>query len=364
MKIAVKVIAALMLGLAVAAGLFWWIGHGAAGGKRPMMDMTALVDVEKVKAEKFEDRIEALGTVKARESVTLTATVTEFVDKIYFQEGQQVKKGQLLVSLEQAEEQATLKQTELSAAEEERLFQISKRLNDKQAVALTEYEKQLYAKKLAQAKHDSALAGVRKRNITAPFDGQVGIRQVSSGAMLSPGTAITTLDDLTAVKTSFTLPETYLSGVKVGAAVEARCAAYPDRLFSGQVTVIDTRVDSETRAVTVLAEFNNPDGALRPGMLMSLEVVGRSHQSPALPEKALLSYGERHYVFVVNADQSVTKRQIKIGMRQPGRVEVVGGIAVGDTYVSEGVAKIVDGQKVSVNNTAATASPAGPARKS
>jgi len=360
----------LVAGTALAGGVYWGISRGGAGGM-PHGEAAALVDVEAVKIAKFEERTEALGTVKARESVTLTSTVTELVDKIYFQEGQQVKKGELLVSLEQTEEQAALHQAELSVAEENRLYLISKRLYEKRAVAQTDYEKQLYAHRLAVSKYDSALASVQKRNITAPFAGQVGIRQVSPGTLVSPGTAITTLDDLTVVKVSFTLPEVFLAGIRQGEAVEARCAAYPSRRFHGRVTVIDSRVDSETRAVTILAEFANADGVLRPGMLMSLDVIGSSRQSPALPEKALLAYGTRHYVFVVKPDRTVVKTAVEIGQRNFGTAEVLSGVKTGDLVVSEGVGKIVDGQKVTLNPTSSPVQAvgtdkvsAGPSRQS
>ncbi len=341
----------LLAALACAYGIYFALGR-MAGEKKSKPKGVPELSIVTVQSEPFENRIEALGTAKALESVEITASITETVAQIFFREGQEVKKGDILVKLEQAEELANLQQAELSMKEEERLYQIAETLNEKKAISKTEYEKQLYARNAALAKLDAAKNRVARRNITAPFSGQTGIRQVSPGALLTPGTPITTLDDLSVMRVFFTVPETFMAAIKKDQEVEATVSAYPGQVFKGKVTIIDSRIEMTTRAVTVIAEFQNADRRIRPGMLLKIELISGAHQSPSIPEKALLSYGQRHYVFVLKNDSTVERRQIELGLRTFGRVEAVKGIAAGEKIVSDGINKITDGSKVSVKSEA------------
>ena len=347
-----KLILAIVLGLLCAGGSYWLLD--SMGGKKKAREKSIPeVATSVVRAEPFEDRIEALGTTRATESVVITASVTELLEGIRFQEGQEVKKGDALVTLEQAEEQALLRQAQLAFDEEERLFQIAERLHGKKAVSQTEYEKQVYARNAARARLEAAATKVKERTITAPFAGQTGIRQASPGTLVTPGTPITTLDDLSVIKLFFTVPETFLNVLTAGQPVEARCAAYPDLLFKGKVSIIDTRIETDSRAVTIMAEFPNPDRKLRPGMLMRVELINRHREAPSIAEKALLSYGKRHFVFVLKPDETVERRQVELGLRVFGRVEITKGLAAGEKVVVEGINKISAGQKVKTVGPAA-----------
>lgn len=347
-----KFILVLAAALACAYGVYFMLGR-MAGEKKSKPKGTPEINIMKVPSESFENRIEALGTAQAQESVVITASITETVDQILFNEGQEVKKGDILVKLEQAEELANLQQAELSMKEEERLYQIAETLNEKKAISKTEYEKQLYSRNAAIARLDAAKNRVARRNITAPFAGQTGIRQVSPGALVTPGTPITTLDDLSVIRLFFTVPESFLASLKKGQDVEATASAYPEKTFKGKVSIIDSRIDVTTRAVTIIAEFQNADRKIRPGMLMKIELISGEHKSPSIPEKALLSYGQRHFVFVLKNDSTVERRQIELGIRTFGRVEALKGISAGESIVSDGINKISDGSKVSVKSGAA-----------
>ena len=340
-----KFIMTLTLGLMIAYGVYYWMSL-AAEKKVKRGPGVPLVELAPVKKRHFENRIEALGNANARESINVTASVTEFVDKILFKEGGRVEKDQLLVTLEQTAELAELADARLLMEDEKRESQIAKKLYDKKAVSQTEFDKQTYQHRAAQAKLDALEARVKKRLITAPFSGVTGIRHVSPGTLITAGTVITTLDDLAVIKLAFTVPETFMATLKPGMPVEAGCAAYRGKKFNGKITIIDSRVDPDTRAVAVHSEFDNKEGLIKPGMLMNIEIISNPREALSIPEKALLSYGEKSFVYIVGKDMKAKKRQITIGMRNFGNIEVLEGLSEGDMIVTEGLDKLSDGSVV------------------
>jgi membrane fusion protein (multidrug efflux system) len=171
---------------------------------------------------------------------------------------------------------------------------------------------------------------------------------VSPGALVQPGSVITTLDDVDPIRLDFTVPETFLSALQPGLAVSARSDAWPGRMFPGSVAAIDPRVDPRTRAVRVRARLDNADGALRPGLLMSVELVHRVRRSPAVREEALVPIGERDFVYVVDAQGQAQRVEVQSGGRRDGMVEVIEGLAAGDQVVIEGTQQVRPGAPVRV----------------
>jgi membrane fusion protein, multidrug efflux system len=190
------------------------------------------------------------------------------------------------------------------------------------------------------------LARLSDRLIRAPFAGVLGFRQVSPGTLLQPNTPITTLDDISTIKLDFTVPETFLGAMKPGAAVVAKSASYPDREFDGVVRAVGSRVDPVTRAIQVRAHLPNEDRALRPGMLMTVRVVMSEHDALVVPEHAVYQIQDRAYVYRVGDDLVARERQIGLGERRVGFVEVTSGLDEGDRVVVEGIVKLRDGIKV------------------
>jgi len=176
--------------------------------------------------------------------------------------------------------------------------------------------------------------------ITAPFEGRVGMRQVSMGALLQAGTAITTLDDVRVIKVEFSVPEQYLGQLRVGLQVAGSSPAYAGREFKGDVTAIDTRIDPATRAIKLNASFDNADGMLKPGMFMtiSLSVAARAN-AIVVPEDALVAEGVRQFIFVV-VDGRAQRREIKLGMRMQGSVEILEGVGAEDSVIVRGLQRI------------------------
>ncbi|WP_138379108.1 efflux RND transporter periplasmic adaptor subunit [Luteithermobacter gelatinilyticus] len=300
-----------------------------------------------VKMDEFIDTVEALGTCKANESVILTASTTDKVAAINFSDGMVVRKGTVLATLDNDEEMADLREAEANLAEQERELKRIRGLVQAKTLptARLDAQKTLYEKALAQVQ--MSRARLKDRQIIAPFDGRLGLRQISVGALLTPGTIITTIDDLSVIKVDFTVPEAFISALKQGQKIKARSEAY-DRIFEGTVTTIDTRVNPVSRAVTVRAEIPNPDMLLRPGMLLSIDLIKNRAKSIMIPEEAVIIYEDRKYVFVVQEDNTTARRQIVTGRRRPGAVEVLSGLEVGELVVTQGLLKVQDGTRVEV----------------
>lgn len=309
---------------------------------------TAVVQVAGVHERDFADRIEAVGTAKANEAVTITASVSEQVEKILFEEGALVDAGSLLVKLRSQEEEALLREARVDANEQRRELNRVRMLLEKQVQTQQKLDQQECALREAEQRLLAAEAVMRDRRIRAPFSGILGIRQISPGALVQPGTAITTLDDISKIKLDFTVPEIYMASLKKGLHIEARSAAYPDRSFSGVVSIISTRVNPTTRAVQVQALIPNPEGLLRPGMLLTVTLTANPRKAVSVPEACLVAYGKKQFVYVVRDDAKVEKREVHIRSREMGNVEVSSGLRSGETVVTEGVMNLRDGTKVRI----------------
>lgn len=306
------------------------------------------------KKEAIADRIEALGTLAANESVTLTANITETVTSIYFEDGQVVEQGTVLVDLRDVEERALLQEVTSRAAEAKRQYERIEPLQKGGAAPTALIDERLREYETARAQVALLEARLQNRKIVAPFAGVLGLRNISVGALVTPGHPVVTLDDISSVKLDFSIPSVFLQGVKVGQRIVARTKAFPDREFTGSVASISNRVDPATRAVTVRAILPNPEGVLRPGLLMTVDLLKNERESLVLPEEAIIAEGDRKYVFVVNVEQSpnqVVKREVVTGAREPGRVEIISGIALGEQVVAHGTVKVRPGGLVKIVGT-------------
>lgn len=299
----------------------------------------ASIIVQTVEPRTFDDRIEAVGTTEANESSALTSNVTETVKEILFAEGQFVAAGTVIAQLHDDEEQANL-------VEAERAFNRSLELARTSAVSAARVDTDRARLAVAQAQ-------IRDRQITAPFDGILGLRSISVGDIVNPGTVITTLDDVDPIKLEFSIPEAFLAAIAAGQNVEARAEAYPGVIFKGTVTAIDPRIDPVTRALRIKADIPNNEGKLRAGMLMTVNVVRNLREALAVSEEALVSQGTKKSVRAVgvpDADGMVTveDRAVTIGARRPGYVEVLAGLQPGEKIVVDGVIKAFPGSKVKI----------------
>jgi membrane fusion protein (multidrug efflux system) len=294
----------------------------------------------------WTDTIDAIGTAHSNESVTITAKVSETIQKVEFDSGDFAKAGQVLVTLTGQAEVAGLDEAAAGYRDAEQLYERQQALVARQLIAASALETLRATRDAAKARMDAVRATLSDRVITAPFDGVLGLRQVSQGSLVTPGTVIATLDDVSVIKLDFTVGDSDLPQLSNGQSVIAHSDAYPEQAFDGKITSLDSRVDPVTRAITARAEIANPERKLRPGMLLDVAVQLAPRQSLQVPELALQQVGQQAFLFRVGADDKVQQVPVTIGGRKPGLVEIVGGVKVGDRVVVEGTVKLRDGAKI------------------
>jgi membrane fusion protein (multidrug efflux system) len=333
----------LILIAVLSAGGLWLAARG--GVEAPAVRLPR-VTVVTAQLEPWSDTLEAIGTARANESLDITANVTETIAEIHFQDGQEVEVGAPIVSLALGEEAAELAAANARLEEERRELKRLEPLLASKAVAQRLYDERRTAVVLAERAVQQVKARVGDRVITAPFSGVLGLRYVSVGSLVEPGDLITTLDDIETIKLDFPVPSVYLSSVQIGSVVRAQSPAYPDQQFAGTVSSVDSRIDTETRALIVRALLENPQHHLKPGMLMTVSLQKNPRQAVTVPEEALLLQGQTVYAFVVGDDRTVQRVEVRTGERRDGRVEITDGLREGDAVVVRGQQNIRHGQEV------------------
>lgn len=305
------------------------------------------VSTSSVISGEFPVVVEALGTARANEAVILTAQKEDIVEKVYFEDGDLVKEGQLLLTLDAREERARVNELEINLQEAKRQL---KRISDlaRESVASEQLLDEQQARvKALKAQLEVANAQLAELELRAPFSGKLGIRQVSVGALVSPGDVVTTLDDLHQIKVDFSISEAHLPTVANGQEVAAKSIAYPEQVFDGTISSIDSRVDPLTRAIQVRAILDNADMQLRPGMLLQINLQKQILNATVVPERALVPIEDKQYVFVVEQGKAVRK-EVVVGRRKPGIAQIVSGLEPGEQVVVEGTLRLRDGASVAV----------------
>jgi len=314
---------------------------------------TTKVVTAKIELQPMVDEIQALGTANANESVEIKSRISSLIDRVVFVEGQLVEAGDLLIELESSEIVAGLAVAEASLSESRSLYNRNKSLTDTQAVSASTFEQLLAEVKVDEAQVEAAKARLANSRIRAPFSGRVGLRRVSPGSFVNTLTVITTLDDVSKIKLDFSVPEAFLTVVSEGMTILAESIVYPDRVFEGQVASIDTRLDPVSRAVQVRAVIPNDDGAIKPGMFMTVDLQRDRGDVLVAPEQSIVPEGTTQYVFIV-ADGVVEKRAVVLGRRIPGYVVIAEGVTAGEFVVTEGTGKVRQGSQVEILNQTAT----------
>lgn len=320
-------------------GLLSENSFASPGAKRPPATVTTI----KVKMGDIYDRIEGLGTTKALDSIILTPNTTEKVTKISFEDGKPIKKGDVLVELSQAEEQAQLRSADAALNEAKDTLDRAvnlRKTNDVSEATLKERRTDYLE---AEARVIELQARVRDLQIIAPFDGVVGLSDISLGALVSPGDEIATLDAIETLKVDFDISAINANDIKIGQAVLGTVDAFPLETFRGDIVNIDTRVNPNTRTFTVRSLVSNNSLRLKPGMLMNVHVKTNVSKGLVIPLKTVIPIGEKSFVFRVDPQTNmVHKIEIGIGKRLANHLEVKRGLKEGDVIVSEGQVKLSD----------------------
>ncbi len=332
-------------------------GTAAGGVSAPARPPS--VESAKVEVMKLTDDTQAVGSLKSRQGVTIRPEVSGRITQLNFKDGERVKKGQLLVQFDDQLQQAQVKQSqaELSIAlanhkrNQELVAQnfISKRSVDESAANL----------EVAQAKLSLSQATAARLKITAPFDGMTGIRTVNVGDYLKDGGDIVNIEDIAAVYVDFRLPERFQSKVKKGQKAQVDMDALPGRKFTAVIQAIDPMLDANGRSVGVRACIDNRQNQLRPGMFARVNTVfSEREKAIVVPEEAIVPQGGKQFVIKLldGADKGTEKEtkttqrvEVKVGIRRPGKVEILEGLAEGDEVVTAGQQRVQkDGTSVKV----------------
>jgi membrane fusion protein (multidrug efflux system) len=371
-------LAIALVGVAAASLAAWWLQKptsapttaaasapapapaGAGGPQRPVS-----VEVAKAETAKLVDETQSVGSLRSNQGVMLRPEVGGRVSQVLFKDGQRVKKGQVLVQFDDQLPVAQLMQAkaELSIANanhtrnKELVAQnfISKRSLDESEAAL----------QVAEAKLSLAQATLQRLKVLAPFDGVAGLRQINVGDYLKDGADMVNVEDIDAVLLDFRLAENFQTKIKPGQKAQVSFDALPGKKFTAVVQAIDPLIDANGRSIGVRGCIDNRQMQLRPGMFARVSAVfGERENALVIPEEAIVPQGGRTFVVKVvpgaNKDEQISERvAVKIGLRQPGKVEVLEGLALGDTVVVAGqqrlqkdgtVVKVVDLSKAPGTN--------------
>lgn len=299
-----------------------------------------------VTEKNWGERVQAIGTARAKESIEISSRVSDKIARVHFESGDSVRAGQILVSLQTGSDSADLAAAQAQAKDAERQVVRGEQLAKEKLIAASQLDTLRSNRDAARARAQAAQANLSDRVITAPFSGLLGLRQVSPGQLVNAGTVITTLDDVSKIKLDFSMPEVQLAKLRENLAIEARSDAFPDRVFVGRVISVDSRVDIQSRSIAAQAEIDNPDNSLRPGMLLEINVLQTQRQALVIPELALQQLGSESFVYRVTLDGKAEKTIVKPGSRSFGFVEIRQGLKSGDRIVVEGTSKLRSGQSV------------------
>lgn len=306
------------------------------------------VRVTRPETRTFTTLLESLGTAQANESVTVTATVTGTVTEIAFRDGEQVRAGQVLLRLASAEELADRREVLAALADQTRELERIQGLAREGLVPRQQVDQQRSRLEELEARLAAVDARVADRVIRAPFSGVLGLRRVSTGSLVTPGSTIVDLDDISLIKVDFTVPERFLGVIRSGMPIEARTVAFPDQVYRGAVTATSSRIDVATRSLTVRATVDNAQQELRPGMLLTTRLPLEPVERLAVPEGALVALGDQNFVYVVDSENRAQRQLVRTGRRQPGFVEILEGLATDHQVVSEGTLRLRPGAVVRV----------------
>lgn len=325
-----------------------------SSGARMMGQKQLVVSTEPVKISKMQTILEFIGTAVSNESVDITSSITQKVSRINFSDCDFVKKGDVLVQLNVEKQKAVQKQAEINLKGQQRELTRLSSLKDKKIIAEKEYDLQNTKLQDAQAKFAEIEEEIKEGTIVAPFDGMLGIRKISVGSLLTPGTVITTIDDIKKIKVDFLpVPEKYLSLINKDCKITATSIALPNKKFYGSVQAISPRISPISRSISVRGIIENDEYLLRPGMMLNVTIQMQDRDALLVPESSISNVGEKHFVFLLGDGNKVKQTEVEIGQRIKGYVEIVNGVKASDSVVTDGVVKISDGDTVQIIQKAA-----------
>lgn len=366
----------IVLVLAVLGGLAAGLGYFQLVKKPEMIkgfitkagQPTNSVAASPARQEKWKATFTAIASLRATQGVDIAPQVGGVVRTIEFESSEDVKKGALLVELDDSTEQADLKSAQATLRNAQVTFQRQNKLSTTGNTTEASLDQATAARDQAQAAVERIKAVIAQKHIVAPFSGRLGIRRIDLGQYISPGTSLITLQQLDPIFVDFQAPEQELARLAVDQEIDVAVDAYPGQVFKGKVKFLDSRVATNTRSFLVRGEIPNPDRKLLPGMFANVAVAaGAAKDVVTVPRTAIAYslYGDSVYVLkppaqkpgeaaaapAKGADQlyEVERRFVKVGEAQGDRVEVVSGLKPGETVIDEGQIKLNPGMHVRID---------------
>ena len=313
-----------------------------------------------VKEEDWAPTLSAVGSISAVQGAVVSSELGGVVSQIAFENGGTAKKGDLLLQLDASAEEALLRSAEAEAELGRQDLERTRGLASQKVVSKAELDAAESKFNRLNAVADQMRSNIRKKTIIAPFDGQLGIRQVNVGQMINSGQQVVQLTSLDSLFADFALPQQYLGQLTPGLQVHVTTDALPGHVFPGKVTAINSMVDSSTRNITLQATLENPDHVLRPGMFAKAEVtLPEKHKALVVPGSAIsyAPFGDSVFVIEKKKDektgkesQAIRQQFVRVGEARGDLVAITQGLKAGETIVSTGVFKLRNGMPVTVNN--------------
>jgi membrane fusion protein, multidrug efflux system len=352
-----------ILGISMASGAAWWWQNkapdaeagktatasatpgagpaaGAGAGAGPARPTS--VEVAKVESMTLVDETQAVGSLRSRQGVMLRPEVGGRVKQIFFNDGQRVRKGQLMVQFDDQLPQAQLAQARAEMSIAEANHKRNQELVAQNFISQRSLDESSAALEVSRAKLSLAQATLQRLQVLAPFDGITGLKQINVGDYLKDGADMVNVEDIDAVLLDFRLPERFQAKIRAGQKAQLTVDALPGRPFSAIIQAVDPLIDANGRSVGVRGCIDNRQQQLRPGMFARVNAVfGSRENALVIPEEAIIPQGGRTFVVkIVQGDKPEAKVServaVKVGLRLPGKVEILEGLSAGDTVVTAG----------------------------
>jgi len=349
-----KRLALILLAIVVSGGIgYYWKSSTSSSVAAPKSAAVAKggglpVKAGSVRTGTISEEISAVGTLLANESVMIRTERDGRITTIHFNEGQIVRKGAKLVSLDTAEIEAQLAAVTSDATLNRNRLKRAEELHDKKFISAQALDDAREGLNQSLARQAEIQARIEKSTVLAPFEGVAGLRQVSPGAYVKAGQDIARLEGIGTLKLDFRVPELYLGRIRTKQETVVRVDAFAGERFRGEIYAIEPAVDEQTRSVLLRARVPNPGVRLKPGMFARVVLVLETRENALIvPEQALVPMGKDRFVYRI-ADGKAALTKIELGLRRPGEVEIRSGLSAGDAIVIDGQLRLRDGAAVTV----------------
>ena len=349
MKKRFKIVLVVLIILIVAV-LFAIPKLSSSGSKVPLANMNKSLSVKAhiIKAEKLANNVITSGTILSNEEVELKGEVAGKIINIYFKEGSSVKKGDLLVKINDAELQAQLTKAKYNLKLLEDREHRQRVLLEREAISQEDYDVSLNELNVVKADIELVKAQVAKTEIRAPFDGVIGLKNVSEGSFVNTETIIATLQDINPIKIDFSIPEKYSGSVKVGDQIRFKVVG-KDETYTGKVYAIEPKIDPQTRTLKLRAVYSNAARSILPGSFADVELILHEIQGALMvPTYSIIPELKGQKVFLYRNGKAFPQN-VEIGIRTDTRVQITNGLAENDTLITSGILQIRPNSPVTIS---------------